>query len=52
MCTVLLPLGGYPIAVDKYITSNRVQGMDRIHLAQDMVQWLVLANMVVDLQVQ
>jgi hypothetical protein len=52
MCTVLLPPGGYPIAVDKYIISNRVQAMNRIHLGQDMVQWLVLANMVMDLRVQ
>jgi hypothetical protein len=31
---------------------NSIQGMDLIHLAQDMVQWLVLTSLVMDIHVQ
>jgi hypothetical protein len=29
MCTVLLPAGGYPIAVNKYINNLRERGRER-----------------------
>jgi len=33
MCTVLLPLGGYPIAVNKYININ-INSIHYIHISQ------------------